>query len=76
LNDVALDELNTAANREMDETKRVQMYYDIQQKVYDNANVIPLFRNGFAYAYDKNVKGLYVSPFSVVFYKNVIKNVK
>lgn len=76
LKDEELDALNVAASRELDETKRIAMYHEIQQRVADNANVIPLFRNGFAYAYDKNVEGLYISPFSVVSYKNVVKYVK
>ena len=32
-----------AAQTEMDHDKRVEMYRDIQQQVYDNANVIPLY---------------------------------
>lgn len=66
LNDEALNELNKSANREMDETKRVEMYQEIQQKIYDNANVVPLFRNDFAYASSTNIKNLSVSPFKVL----------
>jgi peptide/nickel transport system substrate-binding protein len=73
LNDKALNDLNTAASKELNDAKRVQMYQDIQQKVYDNANVIPLFRNGFAYAYSAKIGGLYVSPFSVFFVKDITK---
>jgi peptide/nickel transport system substrate-binding protein len=65
LNDAELDQLNTNASMEMDEAKRVEMYQEIQQRIYDNANVIPLFSNGFAYASSKKVEGLYVSPFYV-----------
>lgn len=65
LNDVELDDLNTAASMELDEETRVGMYQEIQQRVYDNANVIPLFRNGFAYGSSKKIHNLYVSPFSV-----------
>ncbi len=73
LNDVELDELNTAANAEMDEAKRVSMYWEIQQRINDNANVIPLFRNGFAFAAAKNIENLYVSPFNVYFCKYLTK---
>lgn len=66
LNDVALGNLNKDASKEMDEAKRVKMYWDIQAKIKDNANVMPLFRNGFAYASLKSVKDLYVSPFGVL----------
>lgn len=66
LNDEALDKLNTDASKEMDEAKRVKMYWDIQAKVKDNANVMPLFKNGFAYASQKSVQGLFVSPFGVM----------
>ena len=41
LNDEALDELNTAACKELDEEKRVQMYWEIQQTIHDNANIMP-----------------------------------
>ncbi|MGE5630542.1 MAG: ABC transporter substrate-binding protein [Caulobacteraceae bacterium] len=66
LNDEALDKLNTDASKEMDEAKRIKMYWDIQSKIKDNANVMPLFKNGFAYASQKSVQGLYVSPFGVM----------
>ncbi len=73
LNDTALDDLNTQACSELDETKRIEMYHDIQQKVHENANVLPLFSNGFAYASGKNIEGLYVSPFSVLDCKELVK---
>ena len=66
LNDVELDDLNTAACMELDEEKRVEMYHEIQQRVRDNANVMPLYSNGFAYATGANIENLYVSPFSVL----------
>lgn len=65
LRDQDLEDLNRAASMELDETKRIQMYQEIQQRIYDNANVIPLFSNGFAYASSNKVKNLYVSPFNV-----------
>ena len=49
----------------MDHDKRVGMYQEIQQKVYDNANVIPLYRNDFAFARSAKVEGLSVNPFYV-----------
>lgn len=54
-----------AAQTEMDHDKRVEMYRDIQQQVYDNANVIPLYRNDFAFARSAKVDGLQVNPFYV-----------
>lgn len=73
LNDKALDTLNSNASKEMDETKRIQMYWEVQQKVYDNANVIPLFRNDFVYGVSKKIQNLEVSPFSVMELKNIQK---
>lgn len=73
LNDKELDDLNSNASKEMDENKRIQMYWEVQQKVYDNANVIPLFRNDFAYGVSKKVQNLEVSPFSVMELKNIQK---
>ncbi|MFA7107990.1 MAG: ABC transporter substrate-binding protein [Sphaerochaetaceae bacterium] len=70
LRDQALEDLNNAAFKELDEEKRVQMYQEIQQQVYDNANVIPMFSTGFAYASSSKIKGLYVSPFGVYESKN------
>ena len=58
LNDEELDALYMAAQTEMDHDKRVEMYRDIQQQVYDNANVIPLYRNDFAFARSAKVDGL------------------
>ena len=65
LNDEALDNLNAQALTELDHAKRVEMYQQIQQGVYDNANVIPLYRNDFAFASSAKVDGLYVNPFYI-----------
>lgn len=73
LNDVALDELNTAASKELDEAKRIEMYHEIQQTVRDNANIMPMFSNGFAYATTTNIENLYVSPFSVLDCASLVK---
>lgn len=73
LNDVELDELNTAASKELDEAKRIEMYHEIQQRVRDNANIIPAFSNGFAYATTANIENLYVSPFSVLDCASLVK---
>lgn len=73
LNDTELDELNTAACKELDEEKRIEMYHEIQQRVHDNANIMPLFSNGFAYATTKNIQNLYVSPFSVLECAELVK---
>lgn len=64
LNDTDLDALQAAALTEQDGAKRVEMYKELQQRVYDNANVIPLFHNSFAYAYSNKVEGLAVDTFS------------
>ena len=65
LNDEELDTLYMQAQSEMDHDKRVEMYQEIQQRVYDNANVIPLYRNDFAFARSAKVEGLSVNPFYV-----------
>jgi len=72
LNDVELDEFNAKANRELDLEKRVAMYNEIQQRIYDNANVIPLFSNVFAWAASDKVENLMVTPF----YKQLTENLK
>lgn len=74
LDDKVLNDLNTAASKELDEAKRVKMYWDIQKRIYDNANVIPLFRNDFAYAYSTKIQGLVVTPLYVVLCKDMVKN--
>lgn len=73
LQDKDLQDLNTKASEEMDETARLQMYKDIQQKIYDNANVIPLFRNDFVYAMSSKIQNLEVSPFSVMRLEDIRK---
>ena len=65
LNDEELDALYQSAQSEMDHDTRVEMYQEIQQRVYDNANVIPLYRNDFAFARSAKVDGLSVNPFYV-----------
>ena len=73
LNDVELDELQAAALIEQDDDKRVEMYKELQQRVYDNYNVIPLFHNSFAYAYNNSVQGLAVDTFSNYYCENIYK---
>ena len=73
LNDEQLDADQAAALIEQDYETRVQMYWDIQQKIYDNFNVIPLFHNSFAYAYSDKVSGLSVSTFNDYFCKHLTK---
>ena len=73
LNDVELDELQAAALIEQDDAKRVEMYKELQQRVYDNYNVIPLFHNSFAYAYTNSVQGLAVATFSNYYCENIYK---
>jgi len=73
LNDVELDELQAAALIEQDDAKRVEMYKELQQRVYDNYNVIPLFHNSFAYAYTNSVQGLAVDAFSNYYCENIYK---
>lgn len=74
LNDKVLEQLNASALKELDESKRVQMYQDIQQKIYENSNIIPLYRNDFAFATSAKIQGLYVSPFYVYQAKNWTKS--
>ena len=73
LNDVELDELQAATLIEQDDAKRVEMYKELQQRVYDNYNVIPLFHNSFAYAYTNSVQGLAVDTFSNYYCENIYK---
>ena len=73
LNDVELDEMQAAALVERDDAKRVEMYKELQQRVYDNANVIPLFHNSFAYAFSDKVEGLAVDTFSNYYCENLSK---
>ena len=73
LNDEELDALQAAALIEQDDAKRVEMYLELQQRVYDNYNVIPLFHNSFAYAYNNSVEGLAVDTFSNYYCENIWK---
>ena len=74
LEDKDLDAEQAAAIIEQDADKRVKMYWDLQQKIYDNYNVIPLFRNSFAYACSSKVQGLNVSTFNDYYCKYLTKS--
>lgn len=74
LNDTDLDAAQAAALIEQDEETRVQMYWDLQKRIYDNSNVIPLFHNSFAYAFQDNIEGLNVSTFNDYFCRTIVKN--
>jgi len=71
--DEELEQLAIDARKQLDEAARVAMYHDIQARIYDNANVMALFRNAFAYGSSTKVSGLNVSPFSVFFTKTLVK---
>ena len=73
LNDTDLDAYNEQAQTELDHDKRVEMYQEIQQRIHDNANVIPLYRNDFACAASAKVDGVAVNPFYVYQAKNWTK---
>ncbi|GHV26124.1 diguanylate cyclase [Clostridia bacterium] len=73
LHDEDLEQLSIDARKQLDETKRVEMYHEIQARIYDNANTIALFRNAFAYGSSSKISGLNVSPFSVFFTKTLVK---
>lgn len=73
LQDQELDDEQAAALIEQDPATRVEMYWDIQQKIFDNCNVIPLFHNSFAYAYSDKVQGLSVSTFNDYYCKFLTK---
>lgn len=64
LQDQELEDLYHAANLELNPDKRVEMYHEIQARIYENANIIPLFRNSIMYATRDNITGLDVDPFS------------
>lgn len=71
--DQPLEDLSKAAFIERDEKKRVEMYHEIQQRVYDNANVIPLYSNGFAWATNAKVKNVTCDMFGVYRAKEWVK---
>ncbi len=73
LKDEELEQLSKDARKQLDEEKRVAMYHEIQQRIYDNANSIAIFRNAFAYASSNKIQGLHVSPFAVFFAKTLTK---
>ncbi len=66
LDDKELQELNAKASREMDEAKRIEMYWEIQRRVIENANVTPLFKNDFVWACSNKIQNLDVTPFAVL----------
>lgn len=71
LHDTKLEELSRKASVEMDYETRKQMYWDIEQGIYDNFNVVPIFSNDFLYATSDKVDDLRVTPFNVVLMKYI-----
>jgi peptide/nickel transport system substrate-binding protein len=64
-----------AARDEMDSSKRVAMYQDIQQKVLDNGPYVILFQQIETAAVKKNVDGFIVGPsFDLDLYHDVVKH--
>lgn len=60
LKDTEMDKQLEAAYQENDQAKRVAMYEQIQQKIMDHANVLPLF-------YEKNILGVSKKLQGIVF---------
>lgn len=73
--DVELEEMYRASCIEQDEAKRLDMIQEIQQKLYNNFDVVALFRNEFVWAVNNNVENVVVTPFNVQMTSNMIKNV-
>ncbi len=64
-----------AARDEMDNSKRVAMYQDIQQKVLDDGPYVILFQQIETSAVKKNVDGFILGPsFDLNFYHDVVKH--
>ncbi len=60
--DTKLDELIEASRKEMNQTRRLRIYRDIQKYIIDKALWVPLWINHFYIAVQPNVKGAKIHP--------------
>ena len=69
--DETFNEMFNESVSEMDETKRGEIYADIQQYVFDNVLEIPMFLKMIAYGYWDYVEGLYCDPGQQISVKDI-----
>ena len=62
INDPHIDELMTAARKEIDPDKRIAMYHEVQQIVHDEMHIIPLYYVNTASAANADLKGFKTNP--------------
>lgn len=59
-------QLLTQAQSELDRTRREQLYLEAQQKIFDDAPVVPLVHTDVRIGERENVRGYYLHPSSLV----------
>jgi len=69
-------ELVTQGKREIDPTKREQIYLELQKIYYDNVIEIPLFYIPFPIAMRNEVEGFVQTPLGNYKFENLVKNLK
>jgi len=69
-------ELVTQGKREMDPTKREQIYLELQKIYYDNVIAMPLFYIPFAAAIRNEVEGFVQTPLGNYRFENLVKHLK
>lgn len=51
---------------ETDPEVRAQLYWDLQELVYERSNIIPLYQADWTYGYSSKIEGLNVTPFNKI----------
>lgn len=64
--DQAIEDLYMSTIAETDPEVRAQLYWDLQELVYERSNIIPLYQADWTYGYSSKIEGLNVTPFNKI----------
>lgn len=59
-----IEDLYYETAKEMDTTKRAELFKQLQQTIYEYDNFVPLFQGEFVYGVSDKISGLQVTPFN------------
>ena len=64
--DQEIEDAYMATISETDPAKRAELFWTLQELVYERSNIIPLYQADWTYGYSSKIEGLKVTPFNKI----------
>ncbi|WP_186566347.1 ABC transporter substrate-binding protein [Lawsonibacter celer] len=64
--DQEIEDAYMATISETDPAKRAELFWTLQELVYERTNIVPLFQADWAYGYSSKIEGISVTPFNKI----------